>query len=323
MAPTIGASPCSSCGPAFEAGDWVGVLLKTYRTGRVGAADRAASTRRLSERFQALASSHERARLERVRERERRIGPAGRGRGTPWRAFATCSSRRIATDPGCSRLCRRGRISRRRRTCLHSSPGRLHVLWRVARHATRATSSSCRSDWRANSATDRGGHVERADHAGCRGSSTTSGDRPVRVGIEFLHCDDVVSARRPSRHGPRRRRRQPCRDAPTRHRCAGSRGPCARVPSDASIRPSLDSDGDLRTFRVCCRVVRGFDLSDDEAMSALSEWNARCEPPWTERELRQKVTNARRYGREPMWRPSVSAVMQMLVSSTAVRLAST
>jgi len=39
--------------------------------------------------------------------------------------------------------------------------------------------------------------------------------------------------------------------------------------------------------------------TDDEAVRALSEWNARCEPPWSERELRQKVTNARRYGREP------------------------
>ena len=57
--------------------------------------------------------------------------------------------------------------------------------------------------------------------------------------------------------------------------------------------------GDLLTFRVCCRIVRGFDLSDDEALRVLSEWNARCEPPWSEHELRQKVTNARRYGHEP------------------------
>jgi hypothetical protein len=57
--------------------------------------------------------------------------------------------------------------------------------------------------------------------------------------------------------------------------------------------------GDLLTFRVCCRLVRGFDLSDDEAVRVLSEWNERCEPPWSERELRQKIANARRYGREP------------------------
>jgi len=57
--------------------------------------------------------------------------------------------------------------------------------------------------------------------------------------------------------------------------------------------------GDLRTFRVCCRIVRGFDLSDDEAVRALSEWNARCDPPWSERELRQKVrSEERRVGKE-------------------------
>ena len=27
--------------------------------------------------------------------------------------------------------------------------------------------------------------------------------------------------------------------------------------------------GDLRTFRVCCRIVRGFGLSDDEALDVL------------------------------------------------------
>ena len=57
--------------------------------------------------------------------------------------------------------------------------------------------------------------------------------------------------------------------------------------------------GDLLTFRICCRLVRGFALSDDEAVQVLREWNARCAPPWSDRELLEKVGNARRYGREP------------------------
>lgn len=56
--------------------------------------------------------------------------------------------------------------------------------------------------------------------------------------------------------------------------------------------------GDAHTFRVCCRVVRGFALDDEEAMSALAEWNARCDPPWTEGDLMAKVEHSRRYGRE-------------------------
>ena len=58
--------------------------------------------------------------------------------------------------------------------------------------------------------------------------------------------------------------------------------------------------GDLATFQVCCRLVRGFLLTDTEALCALREWNALCEPPWTERELVEKVRHARRYGKEPL-----------------------
>jgi hypothetical protein len=67
----------------------------------------------------------------------------------------------------------------------------------------------------------------------------------------------------------------------------------------ARIEPAIAGQhGDLHTFRVCCRIVRGFALSDDEAFAVLSEWNERCQPPWTERELRDKIARARRYGKE-------------------------
>jgi hypothetical protein len=65
------------------------------------------------------------------------------------------------------------------------------------------------------------------------------------------------------------------------------------------IEPAIAGQhGDLHTFKVCCRVVRGFGLSDEEALVALCDWNARCAPPWSEHELRDKITRARRYGRE-------------------------
>lgn len=70
-----------------------------------------------------------------------------------------------------------------------------------------------------------------------------------------------------------------------------------------ALPPAIAGEhGDLHTFCVCCRLVRGFALNDDEALSLLREWNARCRPPWTERELVDKISRARRYGREPIGR---------------------
>jgi hypothetical protein len=50
---------------------------------------------------------------------------------------------------------------------------------------------------------------------------------------------------------------------------------------------------------VCCRIVRGFGLNDQDAVRVLSDWNARCVPPWSERELVAKIAHANKYGREP------------------------
>lgn len=58
--------------------------------------------------------------------------------------------------------------------------------------------------------------------------------------------------------------------------------------------------GDVATFRACCRLVRGFLLEDADALALMKDWNVRCEPPWTERELSDKLRRARRYGREPL-----------------------
>ena len=69
----------------------------------------------------------------------------------------------------------------------------------------------------------------------------------------------------------------------------------------ARVEPAISGQhGDLRTFRICCRMVRGFALSDDEALSLLRDWNARCEPPWSDEDLLAKLQHARRYGREPV-----------------------
>ena len=69
----------------------------------------------------------------------------------------------------------------------------------------------------------------------------------------------------------------------------------------AAIPPAIAGQhGDVHTFRVCGRIVRGFALPEDEALVLLRDWNSRCDPPWSERELSDKLSRARRYGREPI-----------------------
>ena len=83
-------------------------------------------------------------------------------------------------------------------------------------------------------------------------------------------------------------------------RCSSCVAPVERTRRYlARVPPAIAGErGDVHTFRVCCRLVRGFALEDDQAMEALAGWNARCRPPWSDRELRDKLRRARFYGRE-------------------------
>lgn len=54
--------------------------------------------------------------------------------------------------------------------------------------------------------------------------------------------------------------------------------------------------GDNQTYVLACRLVRGFNLSDEEALDLLRVWNQRCQPPWDDPDLVAKVAHARLYG---------------------------
>ena len=66
-------------------------------------------------------------------------------------------------------------------------------------------------------------------------------------------------------------------------------------------QPSADEGqrGDDYTYKICCAVAVGHDLNEDDTFAVLKEWNARCTPPWTEDDLRQKIQNAVRYATGP------------------------
>lgn len=52
------------------------------------------------------------------------------------------------------------------------------------------------------------------------------------------------------------------------------------------------SGGHSNTFRIACVLVEGFGLSREDAIGLMSEWNHKCQPPWSERELEKKVDDA-------------------------------
>jgi hypothetical protein len=58
------------------------------------------------------------------------------------------------------------------------------------------------------------------------------------------------------------------------------------------------SGGHNQTFTVACALVKGFDLSVDQARPLLWEYNQRCDPAWSASELEHKLVQADRVGDE-------------------------
>lgn len=50
--------------------------------------------------------------------------------------------------------------------------------------------------------------------------------------------------------------------------------------------------GHDRAFHVACILMWGFALTESEAFAAVADWNAGCQPPWSEGELRHKFADA-------------------------------
>ena len=67
----------------------------------------------------------------------------------------------------------------------------------------------------------------------------------------------------------------------------------------ARCDPSISGErGHPKAFKAACKVGPGFDLPEDVALRLLAEhFNPRCDPPWSDRELAHKVSDA--YAREP------------------------
>jgi hypothetical protein len=180
---------------------------------------------------------------------------------------------------------------------LHSSPNRVHVFWRASGFSVdyleslqRALSEQLRTDPAATPCTQT---------TRLPGFFNHKREPAHLVTMEYLnperHCTpaDFPPVALKPRHAVAVR---------LRGSVAGSGEASERARRYVAAVPAAVSGhhGDIHTFRVCCRLVRGFALDEDDALAVLTQWNERCEPPWTERELRDKLRRAMKYGREPI-----------------------
>ncbi len=61
----------------------------------------------------------------------------------------------------------------------------------------------------------------------------------------------------------------------------------------AKCPPAISGQGGHdATFHVASVLVNGFTLGEQDALTLLREWNAGCQPPWSEAELAHKVRSA-------------------------------
>ena len=61
----------------------------------------------------------------------------------------------------------------------------------------------------------------------------------------------------------------------------------------ARMHPAIQGEGgDAQTFKVAVVLVKGFNLSEKEAWPILCDYNSRCEPSWSEKELHHKLHSA-------------------------------
>ena len=61
--------------------------------------------------------------------------------------------------------------------------------------------------------------------------------------------------------------------------------------------PAKDGEGgNGTTYEVACELVRGLCMDDETALHFLNKYNDKCKPPWSEKELKTFINNARKYG---------------------------
>jgi hypothetical protein len=179
---------------------------------------------------------------------------------------------------------------------LETSPNHIHIFWRVTgfEHAlVERVQKQLARDLQTDSAA-----TPVTQNTRVPGFFNHKRAEPHLVTVEYLDVntrygpDDFPRPEEPPSWKPSPRPLSAQLDSPAIERAKRYLG---------SVPPAIAGQhGDVHTFRVCCRLIRGFALTEDQAMTALSEWNSGCQPPWSPGELLDKLRRAARYGREPV-----------------------
>lgn len=278
---------------AFEPGDWIAILVKPtglgYTMQRVGPVDLVASARVQAWLRAANAAKHG------IYVSVNVVQPEQRSR----RREAVHAIRHIVMDVDGDAADVLREIETRPDLpapsyVLHTSCGRVHVLWRVsgfqietAELLQKHLARELRADPAATSCaqmTRLPGFFNYRHYPARRVTVAYGHTHRTYTPSDFPDVEYVMAKPRAGRFA-----------MPASDRAERARRYLAAVP--AAIQ---GQHGDAHTFRMCCRLVRGFALTNADAMRLLAEWNERCQPPWSEGELRDKLEHARRYGREPV-----------------------
>jgi hypothetical protein len=282
---------------AYAPDDWVAVFLKSYESGRV--AQRVVPVSLVSDsRFQAWLRWRNLMRWN-IFISVNAIVPGQRSRTRP--SIGAVRHVFLDADRNASQVLRAIDANRDlppSSYVLHSSPNRVHVFWRATCFTTERVERLQRQLARELGTDPAATPCTQTTRLAGFFNYKPQYQTPPLVRLEYRNrealytpADFPTLAPPPPVHHERRLTRR----VVTGDRMERARRYLAAVPPAVS-----GQHGDVHTFRICCRLVRGFALSDADALAVMSEWNARCEPPWAYRELRDKLARARRYGREPI-----------------------
>jgi hypothetical protein len=279
----------------FHSTDWVAIFLKSYE--RSGVAQRVGPVSWVqSDRFQRWLRAMN-ARRYNVYASVNAVAPGRRSRTRD----AIGAIRHVFLDADhdgsavLSRLATRSDLPNPSYV-LHSSPNHVHVFWRVTgfdndlvERLQKQLARELQTDPAATPVTQNTRLPGFFNHKRAEPHLVTIEYR--NVDVHYRPEDFPPAMEEPARQQSIRPFRSPV-EVPTVDRAKRYL---------ASVPPAIAGQhGDVHTFRICCRLVRGFALNDDQALHALEEWNARCQPPWSLDELLDKLRRAARYGREPV-----------------------